>query len=66
MSSSNSVATATENVSRLGYKHVSVNYLHMASHDYQEVIQRAHTHTHTHTQSNQWTLDLHNHEAKQH
>ena len=38
MSSSDSVATATENASRLGYKHASVNYLHVASHDYQEVI----------------------------
>ena len=35
MSSSDSVATATENASRLGYKHVCVNYLHVASHDYQ-------------------------------
>ena len=41
MSSSDSVATATENARRLGYKHVCVNYLHVASHDYQyqEVIQ---------------------------
>ena len=40
MSSSDYVATATENASRLGYKHVCVNYLHLASHDYQyqEVI----------------------------
>ena len=51
MSLSDSVATATENTSRLGYKHVSVNYLHVASHDYQyqEVIQ--HTHIHPHTRS---------------
>ena len=51
MSSSDSVATATENAGRLGYKHVCVNYLHVASHDYQyqEVIQHTHTHTHTHT-----------------
>ena len=48
MSSSDSVAIATENASRLGYKHVCVNYLHVASHDYQEVIQTTHTHTHTH------------------
>ena len=40
MSSSDSVATATENASRSGYKHVCVNYLHVVSHDYQyqEVI----------------------------
>ena len=25
----------TENTSRLGYKHVCVNYLHLACHDYQ-------------------------------
>ena len=51
MSSSDSVSTATENASRLGYKHVCVNYLHVASHDYQyqEVIQHTHTHTYTHT-----------------
>ena len=30
MSSSDSVATATENASRLGYKPVCVNYLHVA------------------------------------
>ena len=36
MSSSDSVH-ATENASRLGYKHVCVNYLHMASPDYQKV-----------------------------
>ena len=35
MSSSDSVATATENASRFGYKHVCVNYLHVTSHDYQ-------------------------------
>ena len=29
MSSSDSVATATENASRLGYKHVCVYYLHV-------------------------------------
>ena len=28
MSSSDSMDTATENASRLGYKHVCVNYLH--------------------------------------
>ena len=47
MSSSDSVATTTENASRLGYKHVCVNYLHVASRDYQEVIQHTHTHIHT-------------------
>ena len=49
--SSDSVATATENVSRLGYKHVCVNYLYVASHDYQyqEMIQHIHTHTSTHS-----------------
>ena len=40
---SNSVATATENASRLGYKHVCINYLHVASHDYQEVNQHTHS-----------------------
>ena len=40
-----------ENASRLGYKHVCVNYLHVASHDYQEVIQHTDTHTHPHTHS---------------
>jgi len=45
MSSSDSVVTATENASRLGYKHLCVNYLHVASHDYQEVIQHTHTST---------------------
>ena len=49
--SNDSVATATENASRLGYKHVCVNYLHVASHDYQEVIQHTHTHIHTLTES---------------
>ena len=51
MSSSDSVATTTENPSRLGYKHVCINYLHkcMASHDCQKVIQHTHTHPHTHT-----------------
>ena len=38
----------TENASRLGYKNVCVNDLHVASHDYQEVIQHTDTHTHTH------------------
>ena len=38
----------SENDSRIGYKHVCVNYLHMVSHDYQEVIQHTHTHPHTH------------------
>ena len=50
MSLSDSVATATENASsRLGYKYVCINYLHMAFHDYryQEVIQHTHTHIHT-------------------
>ena len=41
----------TENASRLGYKHVCVNYLHVASHDYQEVIQHTDTHIHTLTKS---------------
>ena len=52
MSSSDSVATATENASRLGYKHVCVNYLHVASHDYQyqEVIQHTHRSTHSPSQ----------------
>ena len=49
MSSSDSEATATENASRLGYKHVCVNYVHVTSHDCQEVIQHTHTHTHTHS-----------------
>ena len=49
MSSSDSVTTAAENSSRLGYKHVCVNYLHVVSHDYQEVIQHTDTHTHPHT-----------------
>ena len=39
----------TENTSRLGYKHVCVNYLHVASHDYEEVIQHTHPHPHTHS-----------------
>ena len=49
MPSSNSVATTTEKANRLGYKHVCVNYLHMASHDcqYQEAIRQTHTHIHT-------------------
>ena len=55
MSSSNYVATATEDTSRLGYKHVCVNDLNMVSHDYQKVIQHTdsdtHTHTHPHTHS---------------
>ena len=46
MSSSDSVATETENAtekaSRLGYKPVCVNYFHVASRDYQEVIQHTH------------------------
>ena len=49
--SSDSVATATENASRLGYKHVCVNYLHVASHDYQEVIQHTHISTRLLTES---------------
>ena len=54
MSLSDSVATATENASSsLGYKYVCINYLHMASHDYQyqEVIQHTHTSTHSLTES---------------
>ena len=39
----------TENASRLGYKHVCVNYLHVASPDYQKVILHTHTPTHTHS-----------------
>ena len=38
-----------ENASRLGYKHVCVNYLHVASPDYQKVIQHTHTHPDTHS-----------------
>ena len=51
MSLSNSVATATENTSRLGYKYVGIIYLHVASHDYQyqEVIQHTHIHTLAHS-----------------
>ena len=47
MSLSSSVATATDNTSRLGYKHVCVSYLHLASHvyQYQEVIRHTDTHT---------------------
>ena len=52
MSSSDSVATATENAGRLGYKHVCINYLHVASRDYQEVIQHTDTQKpHPHTDS---------------
>ena len=53
MSLSDSVATATENTSRLGYTQVCINYLHVASHDYQyqEVIQDTHTHPLTHSQT---------------
>ena len=53
MSLSDSVATSTENASRLGYKHVCVHYLHVASHDYQyqEVIQHTYTHLLTHSQN---------------
>ena len=47
MSSSDSVAAATENTSRLGYKHICVNYLHVACHDYKYLD--THTHTHPHT-----------------
>ena len=58
MSSSDSVATATENASRLGYKHVCVNYLHVASHDYQYV-------THTRTQSHTYIYSrTHTHTGK--
>ena len=49
-----SVSTATENVSRLGYKHICVNYLHVASHDYdsyEKVIQHTDSETHTSTHS---------------
>ena len=49
MPSSDSVAYTTENASKLGYKHVCVNYLHVASHDYQKVIQHTDTHTSTHS-----------------
>ena len=50
MSSSDSVATATKNAGRLSYKHVCVNYLHVASRDYQEVIQHTDTqNTSTHS-----------------
>ena len=55
MSLSDSVATAAENASRLGYKHVCVNYLHVASDDYHCISIRkwssTHTHTHPHTRS---------------
>ena len=47
MSLSDSAATATGNASRLGYKHICVNYLHVASHDYQEVMQHTHKQTYT-------------------
>ena len=49
MSSNDSVATTTENTSRLGYKHVYINYLHVASHDYEKVIQHTHTSTQNHS-----------------
>ena len=55
MSSSDSVATAIENASTLGYKHISVNYLQVASHNYQEVIQ------HTHTQNRSIFFPLNSH-----
>ena len=62
MSSSDSVATATENAtenaSRSGYKDVCVNYLHAASRDYQEVIQHTHTHIHTLTHSQNHSIFL--------
>ena len=56
MSSSDSVATVTENTSRLGYKQICVNYLHVASHDYHFCISiwkwsSTHTHRHLHTRS---------------
>ena len=52
MSLSDSVATTAENASKLGYKHVCVNYLHVVFHDYQEVIQHINTHlSHLHTHS---------------
>ena len=59
MLSSDSVATATENASRLGYKHVCVNYLHVASHDYQEVIQHTHSHPHIHIHSQNRSIFSH-------
>ena len=34
---------------QVSYKHVCVNYLHVASPVYQKVIQHAHTHPHTHS-----------------
>ena len=43
--SSDSVPTATEKASRLDYKHD----LHVASRDYQEVIQHTHIHPHIHS-----------------
>ena len=49
MSLSDSVATTAENASKLGYKHVCVSYLHVASHDCQKVIQHTDTHTSTHS-----------------
>ena len=48
MSSSDSVAIANENNSRLGYKHVSINYLHVASHDCHLSVSGDPAHTHTH------------------
>ena len=47
MSSSNSVATQLRMLA--GYKHVGVNYLHVVSQDYQEVIQHTYTRPHTHS-----------------
>ena len=66
MLSSDSLATATENASRLGYKHVCVNYLYVASHDYhcitqyhyQEVIQHTHTQPHTHSLTKSFSFFL--------
>ena len=41
--------TTNENTSRLGYKHVCINYLHVASHDYHSITKWSSTHTHPHT-----------------
>ena len=43
--------TTNENTSRLGYKHVCINYLHVASHDYHSITKWSSTHTHPHTHS---------------
>ena len=49
MSLSDSVATVTENISRLGYKHVCVNYLHVAYLMNITVSGNGPAHTHTHS-----------------